>query len=421
MTAIRINTFYVCFFLLFFTIRIHAALLLPEGLEIQNVFFPGKGKPIGKVRIVQGTAYMMHDTVLKGYLITENMPIYAKDTLFVMEKSRASIILNDLSVLTFGSNTKMTFSRMEYVPESQYRSSYSIMHQGKGRFRVKDYKHFKQSSFSVKTPTALIGVRGSDFIIRATLKSTRVETLQKTRLRLLSLAEPDEFPVLLDEFEWVIIERGTLPSAVETLSPEEIESISNEFDTDPQDVNTNQDGTGKPSLQMEKSMDIVTHDETTGDPTLDNTENPTSDTESEKNNDDQNNQTSTVSDKVVENNDENISTNETNVTETDDDMPTKENETSPAVDTSTIDTTIPNEAIDQKSIINTYIPEEISTVVDINESEIPDPVDDTGSKDLFSPEDEIIENVDETVSTQEDIINDHKIKDMNMPWFPVRP
>jgi hypothetical protein len=64
------------FFLLFFTIRIHAALLLPEDLEIQNVFFPGKGKPIGKVRIVQGTAYMMHDTVLKGYLITENMPIY---------------------------------------------------------------------------------------------------------------------------------------------------------------------------------------------------------------------------------------------------------------------------------------------------------------------------------------------------------
>jgi len=224
-----INIIILCVCLNMFSSISAAELLLPDGLTIQKNFSPGIGKPVGKVRFVQGKVYIVHDKKNEGYLTSSNIPLYTKDTIFVMEMSRINLVFNDGSILTLGSNTRLTLSKIDYIPSKKQRVSYLNMGIGKGRFRVQEYKKYKNSSFRVKTPTAIVGVRGSDFIIRATLTKTSVETLKHTKLTLLSLAALTKKPVLLDEYEWAFVEIGILPSEVKSLTLEEIESILKEF------------------------------------------------------------------------------------------------------------------------------------------------------------------------------------------------
>ena len=419
MTSItKIQSICICLLLVFFSGSVYAALLLPEGSQVQSVFFPGVGKPIGKVQLIQGTAYFMHGAILKAYHAKENLPIYAKDTLYVMEKSRISILLNDHSLHTFASNTKMSFNRMEYFPGNQYRSAHSMLHQGKGRFRVKNYKHFKQSSFSIKTPTALIGVRGSDFVIRAALNSTRVETLKKTRLSLLSLAEPDKLPILLDEFQWAIVEEGSLPSAVETLTPDQIESIINEFDFDQQNDYSVAESTVQ-TFQSDQVESTVSLDSTTEEFTEDKTEpvdeqSDQTTTENQKE-DDQSQQSETDGTSEIDNTQE---TKDNQTSETDNDISTDDSSS----DSGTNETKTTENTTSLETNINTFIPEVIPIPEDIDEERLPEPFDDSGTDDILSSEDEIIVE-DDTTNTEieTDVITDKKETLMKMPWFPVRP
>ena len=247
-----------------------AELLLPDGFTLQKKFSPGIGKPVGKVRFVQGKVYIVHDKMNEGFLTSYNIPLYTKDTIFVMEMSRINLVFNDGSLLTLGSNTKLTLSRIDYIPSKKQRVSYLNMSIGKGRFRVQDYKKYKNSSFRVKTPTAIVGVMGSDFIIRASLTKTSVQTLKHTKLTLLSLAALTKKPALLDEFEWAIVEIGMLPSEVKPLPLEEIESIQKEFSLEDNDYtiddiknNENTDKTGETYFESEKDSDSIIKDKQT--------------------------------------------------------------------------------------------------------------------------------------------------------------
>ena len=234
----------LCITLLFVTCQIGEAndSLMPDNIIIEQQFIPGKGPPIGHVQFLQGISYVIHDQVLKAYIAKQNLPLYVNDTLIVMDKSRINLIFNDQSSITLGSHTKFSINRMVFNPDQKYRVAYSNLQIGKGRFRVKDYKDYQHASYRIKTPTAIVGVRGSDFIIRATLTQTRVDTLKHTKLSLISLAAPEEIPLLMDEFEWVIIEQDAqLPSTVETLLPEDADSLIREFsfDTESTELNEN--------------------------------------------------------------------------------------------------------------------------------------------------------------------------------------
>jgi hypothetical protein len=115
---------------------------------------------------------------------------------------------------------------------------------GRGRFLVRKLFDLNRSRFSVKTPTAVVGVRGSDFIIRTTPKVTEVTALEKTRLEVMSLAAPEVKPMLVTDFERTTVEIGAPPSNVETVAPEEIEQIKSEFTV------------GPGSIESEGGMDV---------------------------------------------------------------------------------------------------------------------------------------------------------------------
>ncbi|MFQ5895935.1 MAG: FecR domain-containing protein, partial [Nitrospinota bacterium] len=90
-------------------------------------------------------------------------PVLFKD----LDKTALGALLelefDDLSVLTIGEETVLEINEMVYNPETQERSV--VMKLTLGGLRVLASKVEGKSRFQVVTPTAVIGVRGTDFII----------------------------------------------------------------------------------------------------------------------------------------------------------------------------------------------------------------------------------------------------------------
>jgi len=230
MTVIK----YTHIFIILCLLCVHVVLaqdddLIPQGLIIEDHYMPGMGTPIGQVMIVQGEVIIIHESILKGYRATNQMKLYKGDTLIARSKGRLSIQLNDNSILSLGSESKLTLNKVMIDPVSKTRSSFMNLPSGRVRFGVKRMKNYKSSDFKVKTPTALVGVRGSDFVIYSTAQKTEVTTFEDTRLELISLAAPDAKPTFLENFERVVVEQGQLPSEIEKVSHEEIKTMKESF------------------------------------------------------------------------------------------------------------------------------------------------------------------------------------------------
>ena len=203
--------------------------MLPEGLIIEDKFKPGFGSPVGKVLLVQGKVVIIHSGMVRGYWAKKDLSLFKGDTIITREKGRIQFELNDESILTLASRTKLVINRSVYDPRKKSRSSFLGMPLGKVRFWVKKLIDLRYSEFKVKTITLTVGVRGSDFIIMATPKLTEVTALKETELEVVSLAFPEVKPVIITDFERVVVEKDALPSEIMKVSPEEIEQMIREI------------------------------------------------------------------------------------------------------------------------------------------------------------------------------------------------
>jgi len=203
--------------------------LLPEGLTTEDDFKPGLGAPVGKIIMAKGEAIIIHQGLSIGYRAQKGLPIFKGDTVITQSKARLRLSLNDGSIITLASETKLTVNRSVYDPRNKSRSTFLGMETGKARFWAVKMKGFKYSEFKVKTKTAVAGIRGSDFIINATAIFTEITTLKDTLLELISLAMPEAEPLLLSDFKRSQVAEGALPTKAEDVDFEEIEQMMKEF------------------------------------------------------------------------------------------------------------------------------------------------------------------------------------------------
>lgn len=204
--------------------------LLPENLVIENEFQPGLGTPVGEVTLRRGKVVIIHENEKdRGYYAKKDLPLFKKDTIITLKKGRIRFRLNDGSILTLGSETKLMITQSIYDPNTATRSSFIDMITGKARFFIRKITSFKTQDFKVKTQTAVVGVRGSEYIIHATEDRTQVITMQDTDLNVFSLSALDR-PVRVSDFEQTIIEKGKMPLPPQRISPEALRELDAVFD-----------------------------------------------------------------------------------------------------------------------------------------------------------------------------------------------
>ena len=221
-----------------FIVNVSFGSMLPDGLVIEDVFQPGYGLSVGKVNLVQGKVVIMHKDHMRGYWAKKDLPLFKGDVIVTKEKGRIRIELNDKSVITLSSHTKLVITKSVYEPAQKTRSTFINMALGKARFLAKKLADFKRSQFKVKTPTAVVGIRGSEWVQEVTEDSTRVITFEDTILEVVSIAAPEVEPTILEDFEQTMVDVGELPTEVVKVSPEEIEQIKKDFTVTPKEEET---------------------------------------------------------------------------------------------------------------------------------------------------------------------------------------
>jgi len=214
--------------------------MLPQGLIIEDIFKPGYGSSVGRILVVQGNVVIMHKNKLRGYRAKKDLPLFKRDIIVTQEKGRIRFEMNDGSILTMGSSTKLVIDRSVYDVKKKSRFSFFRLALGKARFLAKKLVDLRYSKFKVRTPTAVVGVRGSDFIIKTTAKLTEVTALEKTVLEVVSLAFPEVKPMVVTQFEQTAVEEGALPIEPKIVTPEKIEEMKKEFIVTPDVVEPEQ-------------------------------------------------------------------------------------------------------------------------------------------------------------------------------------
>ncbi len=205
------------------------ALAVAAGLDKADTHRPGLGKPVGIVQQIQGEVVIMHSKDLKGYQAERGTLLYKGDTIRTHDNGRVRIRLNDRSIISLASKTKLKLNRNVYAKKKKRRSSFLSLALGKARFFVVKMLDFKRSEFKVKTPTAVCGVRGSDFILEATGTETIATALEDTVLEFQSLAFLEEPPVILRDYQASTTVINKRPSEPIRLPKDRIDKIKEEF------------------------------------------------------------------------------------------------------------------------------------------------------------------------------------------------
>lgn len=241
----------------------------PENIILSDTFKPGIGKPVGKILLVQGKAIVTHSRGLDGFIAEKEMLLYQGDTIYSQEEGRLRLKLNDGSLLSLSSRTKLVINKSVYNPEKQDRTSLLKMGAGKTRFIIRKFSAFKNRDVKIKTETAIVGVRGSDFIIVADKSTTRVTALENTELEIISLALPcDEAdilagkaecviePLILTDYQQTVVQENQLPSAVEEMLPEDIARMKQDFSIDSDTTETTETTVDSGTTSSGKDDDI---------------------------------------------------------------------------------------------------------------------------------------------------------------------
>ncbi|MEN8245727.1 MAG: FecR family protein [Thermodesulfobacteriota bacterium] len=212
--------------------------VLPEGVVVKDIFTPGYGAPIGEIQRVRGEVVAVHaHAANQGYRVRPGTMLYKGDILYTMKKGKVRFRMNDGSILSLASETKLELNKSVYNKKKKSRSSFLNMAFGKARFLVVKLINFKRSEFKVKTPTAVCGVRGSDYIIETSGQKSIFIALKATTIEVASLKDPKAKPVVLNENQMCEVKIGRYPTDPVTLTPEQIQRVKEPFiSVDPDDA-----------------------------------------------------------------------------------------------------------------------------------------------------------------------------------------
>jgi hypothetical protein len=179
--------------------------LLGEGAPVR-----AQAPAVGTVEALVGTAVVTrHETGEAGPL-TVGAELFEGDRIRTETGARLRLTLRDGSVLTCGEATGLTLDRALYAPEQASRSY--LVRVSFGIVRAVVELLASPSTFEMQTNTAVISVRGTEWIAEAQRAATAVMALEgEIDVRNVDPAVPGA--VALGPGEGVTVEAGAPPPA----------------------------------------------------------------------------------------------------------------------------------------------------------------------------------------------------------------
>jgi len=141
---------------------VHTLLLL--ALTCIAVARPARAQEVGTVAAIEGSAQIGRDGTWTD--ATAGAAVLRGDQLRTGRPGRLRVVFQDDSVLTLSDGSQMTVNDQTFDPQRGKGRSLFQLVRGKVDALVSDYYHRSGTSYEIETPTAVAGVRGTDFIVK---------------------------------------------------------------------------------------------------------------------------------------------------------------------------------------------------------------------------------------------------------------
>lgn len=144
---------------------------LPEDLQNRSIvdhYLPSNAKHAGLLRTVIGRVVVLHADTNEAYFAREGDRIYETDHVFTLEASRCRLEFTSKDVITMGEKSRISIEAyLDEMKDKEKSFSVRILY-GKATFYVLRLLEYNKITAAVKTPTIIIGVRGTTFGVQVT-------------------------------------------------------------------------------------------------------------------------------------------------------------------------------------------------------------------------------------------------------------
>jgi hypothetical protein len=133
----------------------------------------------GVMRVVKGEVTVLQASDGKEIKAKIGQKVFPKDTITAGKDSRAKVVMVDNNEINISPDSKIQIQSYEYKPTEDKKNVLIDVMYGKVRAKV-NQKYEGDNKFQVKTPSAVAGVRGTDFITSfdSGSKATKIVTFE---------------------------------------------------------------------------------------------------------------------------------------------------------------------------------------------------------------------------------------------------
>lgn len=139
----------------------HSILLLCLATALPALAAP---EPIGRVKTVSGESFVISDkTRVRAEVGT---PVFQGSVLKTGQKSSLGVTFKDETMMSFGPDTELTVDSYLYSPAQGKVKFGSTMAKGSLNYVSGAIAKMQPDAVSVTTPSGIIGVRGTQFVVK---------------------------------------------------------------------------------------------------------------------------------------------------------------------------------------------------------------------------------------------------------------
>ena len=132
---------------------------------------------VGTVTIIKGKATVTRQN-RKTQKIKVGTPIYQNDNIKTAVGGKLRVVFIDRSIISVGSNSSLTITEYVFSPAKKERAGGIRLAWGKVKCFVNNLTGYRKKKFEVRTNTAVIGVRGTIFLVEYTDAMTKVAAFE---------------------------------------------------------------------------------------------------------------------------------------------------------------------------------------------------------------------------------------------------
>ncbi|MFK8138022.1 MAG: FecR domain-containing protein [Bdellovibrionales bacterium] len=134
-------------------------------------------KSKGVFTVVKGKVEILRSGKKKARKARVGTKVFAKDTIIAAKNSRAKVIMVDKNILNISPESKLELATYEFDKGKNKKKVILNLMYGKVRSTVKQKYDGKKNLYRVKTPSAVAGVRGTDFFVGHNLNTSQSQVV----------------------------------------------------------------------------------------------------------------------------------------------------------------------------------------------------------------------------------------------------